>query len=376
MTDLFVRDVVSFLEQLAPLSLAEDWDNTGLLLGREDQLVRRIMTCLTITPEVVSEARDSGVSLLVSHHPILFRPVQKITSQDAQGAMVMDLMQSEMAVYSPHTAYDSSERGINQQLAERLQLHDIRPLRAHPAVTPEKSEYKLVVFTPHSHTETVAASLFEAGAGKIGEYSECSFHVAGTGTFLGSPNTQPVFGEKGSQQKIPEDRLEVRCPKSLISTILATMHQHHPYEEPAFDLYPLAQNPYPDQRTGAGRLGNFDKPLPLSELIARIKDQLGVSPIGLVGDPQSRVTRLGVACGAAGEFLTDAVQAECDAFLTGETRFHTFLDARTHGITLLMAGHYASERFALEQLATWLNEAFPDLTVSPSQNEKDPLRWL
>jgi dinuclear metal center YbgI/SA1388 family protein len=388
-----VQDVVAFLEQLAPPALAEDWDNVGLLLGERNNEVHRVLTCLTITPPVVAEAAAEKVSLIVSHHPILFRPIQQITGDDAEGRILLDLIRAGIAVYSPHTAYDSAAAGINQQLADLLGLQDIAPLRTlHPnaneasdtgvlAMECEPSagrQCKLAVFVPEDSLEAVARAVFDAGAGRIGEYSECSFRTAGTGTFFGSDAATPAVGRKGRREEVAEYRLEVLCPRDRLAEITAALRRAHPYEEPAFDVYPLldaraARKAHP---SGAGRHGRFANPVTTAGLIQRIKASLKTPHVGLVGEPNAMLATLAVACGSAGEFLSDASRSGCDALLTGETRFHTLLDAQALGITLLMPGHYATERFAVETLAARIGERFPKLPVHASRSDRDPLSWL
>jgi len=262
MTDT-LETVLPFLEEFAPLELAESWDNVGLLLGDRHQAVRRVMTCLTLTPDVADEALSRQVDLIVSHHPILFRPVQKLTTATSEGRMILNLIRSGVAVYSPHTAFDSARQGINQQLAEGLGLTEIRPLRPSP--------------------------------------------LAG-------------------------------------------------FED-----------------VGGGRMGSLPEPVPFDTFLGRIRTLLRVTHLPMAGSRKSTISTVAVACGSAGEFLSDAVTHGCDLFLTGETRFHTCLEAREKEITLVLAGHYATERSGVEQLADQLASRFPGIKVWASQVETDPV---
>lgn len=260
-----VADVVRYLEESAPPELAEEWDNTGLLVGADDDDVPSIMTCLTLTPDVAAEAVQRQCGLIVSHHPVLFRGTQHVSSRTVEGQMLLDLIRAKVAVYSPHTSYDSAREGINQQLAESLQLTAIHPLR-----------------------ELVGVEL------------------------------------------------------------------------PA----------------GAGRYGDLPEPVSLETLIGRAKPLLGVERTWYVGDIELPVQRVAVACGSAAEFLGDAAAAGCDVLLTGEARFHACLEARSLGVALILPGHYATERPAMETLATRLAAAFPQIDVWPSAVETDPVRWV
>ena len=243
-----VADVMKFLEKVAPLTLAAEWDNVGLLLGDSAREVRRVMTCLTVTPESAAEAVREKADLLVSHHPILFRPVPKLTAASTEGRMLLDLVRAGASVYSPHTAYDNAPGGINDGLARRLRLTNVRSLRS----LPSGSQTKLVVFVPDKDLAKVSDALFAAGAGRIGEYRECSYRLSGTGTFFATEATNPTIGTKGRREDVAEWRLEVVCPTGRVAEIVRAMRSAHSYEEPAFDLYPLTSDP---TRHGQGRIG-------------------------------------------------------------------------------------------------------------------------
>src|SRR5947209_1466121 len=241
-----VADVLKHLEQLAPVSLAAEWDNVGLLLGARGAEVRRIMTCLTVTPESAAEAVEAGAQLIVTHHPILFRPVKRLTTSNPEGRMILDLVHGGVAVYSPHTSFDNTRGGINDMLAQRLNLTDVGPLKRRPGA----GQCKVVVFVPDADLGKVAEAMFAAGAGQIGQYSQCSFRLSGTGTFFGSEAANPTVGQKGQREEVGEWRLEVICPETSLQRVLQAMRQAHSYEEPAFDVYPLWPGP---GTTGTGR---------------------------------------------------------------------------------------------------------------------------
>jgi dinuclear metal center YbgI/SA1388 family protein len=256
-----IAAIAEFLEQFAPPHLAEEWDNVGLLIGDRDREVHKMMTCLTITPESAEEAVGEGADLIIAHHPLPFAAVKRITAETVVGRLLLDLIAARIAVYSPHTAFDSAPQGINERLARGLGLHDIAPLRLHA----------------------------EGG--------------------------------------------------------------------------------------GSGRFGTIESPLKLVELAAQIKHFLGIERLQFVGQAEQPVRKVAVACGAAGEFLPLAREHGCDCLIVGETRFHTCLEAEALGIGLLLPGHFASERFALDCLAGVLSENFPGLEIWPSRREKDPIWW-
>ncbi len=257
-----LREISQFLREFAPSELAEDWDNVGLLIGDPADEISSVLTCLTLTPNVAEEAIAAKCQLIVSHHPVLFRPVQRMTAETSEGRMLLSLIRAGISVYSPHTSYDSAADGINAQLAKRFDLRDVQPLR--PSAT-----------------------------------------------------------------------------SSL----------------------------------GSGRWGCLPSTTSLGELVERVKPALRVSTLQYVGSADRPVTKLGIACGAAAEFLRDAAQLGCEALLTGEARFHSCLEAEATNIALILPGHYATERPAMERLAEVLRMRFAGLSVRPSDSEYDPVKF-
>ncbi len=364
---MLLRELLPHLEALAPLELAETWDNTGLLWGECDAEITRVLTCLTLTPEVAAEACDVGAQLVVTHHPLLFKPVQRLTDATMEGRTLTRLARRGIAVYAPHTAWDNAPRGINQQLAELFELTEIRPLR--PKLI--GGGYKLVTFVPASDLDAVRRGLWEAGCGRIGDYDQCGFVTAGTGSFRGSEASRPTIGAAGRFEETPELKLEVVCPKARLAAALAALRAAHSYEEPAVDVIPLELLAGDH---GAGRWGKLPTPLSLGELVMKVRERLGAPGTQFVGDPAWVVTTLGVACGAASDFWVDARHVGCDVLLTGETRFHTALEVREAGQAMIVAGHDATERFAMAMFAELLTERCPELQAAASQVETDPLR--
>jgi dinuclear metal center YbgI/SA1388 family protein len=363
-----VSSACAFLDSFAPPSLAAEWDNVGLLLGDGAAEVRRLLTCLTVTPEVVAEAIAERTDLIVTHHPILFRGAKRLSTDSADGRLIWPLACAGIAVYSPHTAFDNTVGGINDILARRLELIDVQPLR----MRDDARKFKVVVFVPDSDLGKVSNAMFAAGAGVIGQYEQCSFRLAGTGTFFGTDSTNPTVGVKGRREDVNEWRLEVVCPDAALGNVLKAMRNAHSYEEPAFDVYPLQPLPGPN---GGGRIGSLSAALSLRELAANVREVLSAGATQVIGEPLRLVQRVAVACGAAGEFLPDAIAAKADVFLTGEMRFHDYLAAEGQGIGLILPGHYATERPGIEELATKLQTEFADMTVWASRRERDPVLW-
>jgi dinuclear metal center YbgI/SA1388 family protein len=364
-----VGQIADFLQHLAPTSRAAEWDNVGLIIGDRNHVVERILTCLTVTQPVVDEAVSRRIDLIVTHHPVLFRPIQKLTADSPQGGWLLTLVRAGIAVYSPHTSWDNCSGGINDLLAELLDLVEVRPLRAFP----KARQLKLVVFVPEKDRAAVMDAVFAAGAGIIGNYRECSFRVSGQGTFFGTESAQPVVGEKGRREEVDEWRLEVICPENQIDRVIKAMRTAHSYEEPAYDVYPLWSE---NERIGEGRWGRLVQPMSLTDLAETVKKRLRCEGVQIVGDGGRLVHHLGLACGAGADFWRDALRHGCDAFLTGEARFHDCLAALAEGMALILPGHFASEWVGVQHLAERLAQQFPHVAVLCSEADRDPLRRL
>jgi dinuclear metal center YbgI/SA1388 family protein len=363
-----VADVITVLERFAPSSLAATWDNVGLLLGDRNVNVERVLTCLTLTQEVADEAVADGAQMIVSHHPILFRGVKRLTTDSTDGRGVLTLAKVSIAVYSPHTGFDDCPGGINDQLASMMGLTNVKPLRPGG-----HEECKFVVFVPEADLAKVLDAIFAAGAGVIGQYRECSYRLKGTGTFFGGDATNPTVGQKGRREEVGEWRLEAICPRNGVEAVVAAVRGAHSYEEPAFDVYPLIPA---GRKSGSGRIGVLAQSRLLGEVAASLRSSLKCGPVQMVGDAKRLITKVAIACGAAGEFLDDARSAGADVFLTGEMRFHDYLAAQAAKIALILPGHYATERFAVEWLAEWLPKQLPSLTAKASRADRDPIDWI
>lgn len=368
-----VQDVARWVEGFAPTRLAESWDNVGLLFGDPATAVLRIMTCLTVTPRTAAEAVAMGANVIVSHHPVMFRAIKQLRADQAETAPLWTLAGAGVAVISPHTAFDNCEQGINQLLAKKLELVEVSALRrAVPSTV--ASQFKLVAFVPEGDHERVIQAAFQAGAGRIGAYSDCSFSIAGQGTFFGLEGSRPSVGQAGVRESVIERRVEFVCPIVRLDRVIAAIRAAHSYEEVAIDVYPLVDNQ--PGHPGAGRQGLLQKPMTLAEFVALVGSTLKTPSVPFVGDPTRPVERIGICCGAGDDFLPDAIAAGADVLLTGEARFHRALEAEAAGIGLVLPGHHATERPGVEWLAENLRSAFPGVMVCASHSELDPLRSL
>ena len=363
-----VADLLAWLENFAPSRLAESWDNVGLLFGDPSTEIQKVMTCLTVTPRSADEAIAEGAQAIVSHHPVLFKATKTLRADRPETSYLWRLARAGVAILSPHTAFDNTVGGINDGLARRIGLVEVGPLR--PA--PPSTRFKVVVFAPEADRDAVLSAAFEAGAGRIGAYDQCSFGSIGQGTFFGAEGTNPTIGEAGRREVVSEWRLEFVCPGDKLAAVLAAIREAHSYEEPAIDAYPLAAEV--STGPGSGRIGSLEREETLGEFARRVARLLDAPATQFVGDPARSVARVALCCGAGDDFLPDAVKLKADVLLTGEARFHRALEADAQGIGLVVVGHHATERPGVEDLAGLIGGAFPDLTAWASQAEVDPLR--
>ncbi len=374
-----VANIADFLQAFAPLELAEEWDNVGLLLGDKASCAERIMTCLTVTPITADEAIENRAELIVSHHPILFRGCKQLTAESAESKMLLSLIRAGIAVYSPHTAFDNTRGGINDMLAARLGLTSVGPLRTSQGDKEAGRQgdiCKIVVFVPEKDLHQVSDAMFAAGAGHIGQYSQCSFRIPGTGTFFGSQASNPTLGQKGRLEEVGEFRLEVICPEEVVHRVVAALRKVHSYEEPAYDVYLLYPDPakIDQERLGQGRIGQLVEPVSLATLAEMVRSKLSAPNVQIVGEGARSVQRVAIVCGAGGDFVGNAAGQKADVLLTGEARFHDCLAAQAQGLAVLLPGHYPSERPGVEELSELIQRQFPQTTVWASRKETDPLQ--
>lgn len=353
------------MEALAPLHYAESWDNVGLLLGDPDQEVRHVLFTIDYTAAVAKEARALGCDAVVSYHPPWFTPMKRLTAPHPLYAAARD----GVAIYSPHTALDVAPGGTNDVLGDAVGMVTRRPLRF---ATPAVKDHKLVTFVPIAQADAVCDALFDAGAGRIGDYSGCSFRTPGTGTFLGGESSNPQVGRKGAFERVDELRIEMRVPQAKLPQVIAALQASHPYEEVAYDLLALAPDP---SIHGIGRIGELEAKRPLGELVAELKRQMGLSHALVAGEAASSIRTVAVCAGAGGEMLSDAIAQKADLFVTGEMRHHDALRALSRGTRVVCLLHSGSERAALRPLVARVQEKLPGLKLTQSTADADPFTW-
>src|SRR5215207_41963 len=343
------REIVEAVERIAPISLAEDWDNPGLQVGSLGGEVNWVLVALTPMTEVFEEAEEIGANFLLFHHPLIFRGLKSVDTNSYPGDLIMRTVKGNLTVHAAHTNYDTAPGGVSVALAEALGL--VGPLEV---VVPRGSMRKLVVFVPEDDADTVADTLTEAGAGVIGEYTHCTFRAPGTGTFFGGEGTDPYAGEKGRLERVPELRLETVVPAHAASRAAAAVRATHPYEEPALDLYPVDGRP---EGCGYGRVGTLPGLLAPEELRDLVSASLGFpASLVAVSDPERGIERVAVLGGSGGSFIREAAASSADAYVTGDLDYHDALLAESLGLVAIDAGHAATELPSLAPLARRLGE--------------------
>ncbi len=363
---LILEQLIRAMESIAPTRHAESWDNVGLLVGDPRQTVSRGIVCIDYTAEVAAEARRAQCDLVIAYHPPIFDGLKRLTA----GSVVFDALRFGLAIYSPHTAWDIAPGGVNDFLMDVLAVDYRRPLRL---ATARPISCKIVVFTPSDAVEKVSQAMFAAGAGRIGNYTGCSFRAQGTGTFFGEAGANPAVGQAGRFEQVEEQRLETIAPLAIIDKVVAAVRSVHPYEEPAFDIIPL--QPPPDG-LGQGRIGTYADPVPRRELFNRIRQGLGISHLLVAGPTDGEVSSVACLAGAGGEHLKDALEQQSGLYLTGEIRHHDALKAAQRGMTVVCTLHSNSERASLARLKEMIHKHIPELDLRLSSADRDPFGFV
>lgn len=363
-SNMKIKEITNALEQWAPRSLQEDYDNCGLQVGDASTEVDSALICLDATEAVVEESAAKGCKLIISHHPLIFRGLKSLSGGGYVERTLLLAIEHGIAIYSFHTNVDNVIDGVNGEIARRLGLKPISVLDPKPGQL-----RKLVVFVPQAHAEEVRSAMFAAGAGAIGDYDECSFNLEGTGTFRAGEGTDPYVGEQGERHQEPEIRVEVICRGAYESGVVAAMHKAHPYEEVAYDSYPLMNS---DRRIGAGLIAEWDEPLEEIALLEKLKQVFGLKAIRHTELVKAPIKRVAV-CGGSGAFLLrKAIAAGADAYITGDVKYHDFFDADKR-LLLIDIGHYGSEQYTMHLIKRKLNEKFPTFAIRLADTVTDPI---
>lgn len=361
-----IKTITSWIETIAPVSFQESYDNAGLIIGDENREVNSVLVTLDVTPEVVQEARMKQIGLIISHHPLIFKGLKKINGKNQVERSVIEAIQNNIAIYAAHTNLDAVIGGVNSVFCSKLGLVNQQILR------PAKGKlFKLVTFIPATHMQKVRDAVFNAGAGSIGNYDRCSFSTTGEGSFRGGENTHPFTGEKGKVHFEEEVRFETVFPAHLKSTIITALLNSHPYEEVAYDLYPLENEYY---QAGMGMTGYLKKEWKEKAFLDFVKKTLNLKI--LKHTPwQNKLVKKVAVCGGTGSFLLpDAIRAGADVFITGDFKYHEFFEAGDE-IMVVDIGHYESESLVMELFHDLIIKKFPTFAVQISEVNTNPVNY-
>lgn len=358
--------LIKHLEEYAPLNYQEDYDNSGLLTGTPDQEVTAALVALDCTEVIVDEAIAKGCNLIITHHPIVFKGLKKFTGKNYVERVILKAIKNNIALYAIHTNLDSVHNGVNGVICDRLGLKQAKVLNPKAGVLK-----KLVTFCPEAQAPALRAALFAAGAGKIGNYSDCSFNAPGEGTFKAGDGTQPFVGQHGVQHHEPETRIETIFLVQDERKILLALLENHPYEEVAYDIYPLENKL---NTVGSGMIGWLEEEMEAADFLAFVKSRMNVTLIRHTKATDRKIKKVAV-CGGSGSFLlNNAIAAGADAFITADFKYHEFFDADGK-LMIADIGHFESEQFTSGLLIDIIREKFPNFAIRLTEHNTNPINY-
>jgi dinuclear metal center YbgI/SA1388 family protein len=362
-----LKEITDCIENIAPLAFQEDYDNSGLIIGDPDKEVQKVLITVDVTEEIMNEALEKSCDLVISHHPVIFKGLKRLTGIHFNERIAMKAIKNGIAIYATHTNLDNADGGLNKSLISKMGVRN-------PSIlSPVKGLLgKLVTFCPVESAEKVRQSLFNAGGGNIGNYDFCSYNLQGEGTFRASDKANPFVGEKNKIHFENEVRIEVVYPLYIEAQLVNALLDSHPYEEVAYDLYPL-NNAF--AKMGAGMIGELDSGEDEKIFLQKIKDLLNLPYIRHSAWLNSRIKKVAV-CGGSGAFLLPiAMKAGADIFLTGDIKYHDFFETQDK-IILADIGHYESEQFSKELIYSIIKEKFPNFAILLAESDSNPVKYF
>jgi dinuclear metal center YbgI/SA1388 family protein len=365
-------DVFRIMENWAPKSLAYEWDNVGLQIGSYNNPVKKILITLDVTESVVDEAIKNGVNLIIAHHPLLFKPMKQVNIESAQGKIVCKLLNNEITVYAAHTNLDVADGGVNDMLCDLIGVESREILLKS---TKEKL-YKIVIYVPESHVNDVRESLSMSGAGHIGNYSHCTFQAKGQGTFKPLQGTNPYIGSENELEFVNEVRMETIVQQSHLQNVIKHMIEAHPYEEVAYDIYPLENE---GKQYGIGRIGILEKPMDLKSLSNHVKNVLDVPALRVTGNLNKEIKKIAVLGGSGEKYIRTAKKNGADAYITGDMTFHIAQEAEQIGLSVIDPGHYIEKvmkKGTKEYLEQQLKRKQMEIEILISTSNTEPFKFM
>ncbi|TKC03090.1 Nif3-like dinuclear metal center hexameric protein [Pedobacter cryotolerans] len=361
-----LAEITNFLEAIAPLNYQEDYDNSGLIVGNTNDEIHAALVALDCTEQIIDEAIAKNCNLIITHHPIVFKGLKKFNGKTYVERVVLKAIKNNIALYAIHTNLDHVAHGVSAEICKRLGIVNAKIL------APKNNLLKkLVTFCPTAQADELRNALFTAGAGHIGNYSDCSFNLNGTGTFKGGDGANPYVGEIGLQHQEAEVRIETIFKVQDERKILLALLENHPYEEVAYDIYPLANKL---ENVGAGMVGWLPQEMEVNEFLHNVKEKMQTKVIRHTALLQKKIKKVAV-CGGSGSFLLkDAIAAGADAFITADFKYHEFFDAENK-LIICDIGHYESEQFTSNLLIDNIQEKFPNFAIRLTEHNTNPINY-
>lgn len=362
-----IGEIIQILESVAPLSTQESYDNSGLIVGDKSTEITGTLISLDCTEDIVDEAIEKGCNLIISHHPIVFKGLKKFNGKNYVERVVIKAIQNGIALYAIHTNLDNYQLGVNKMIGSKLGIEQTRILSAK-----ENQLEKIVTYVPTEHLLQVQNALFNAGAGNIGDYSDCSFSSEGTGTYKGNEDSNPAYGEKGKRHYEAEHKLEVLVEKNKTHSAIQALLSAHPYEEVAYDVLILNnKHPY----LGSGMIGELDEAVPVVEFLERLKKQFNCGVIRHTELCKTTIKKV-AWCGGSGSFLLSAAKSQnADIFITADFKYHEFFDAENQ-IIIADIGHYESEQFTIELIRDIITKKIPTFAPCLTEHNTNPVKYF
>lgn len=361
-----ISEIIKILNSFAPKDLQESYDNSGLSIGNQNLEASGALCTIDVTHEVIDEAIEKKTNLIVSHHPLIFQGLKSITGRNYIEEIVIRAIKNDIAIYSGHTNFDNINTGVNRKICDVIGLQNCKILK--PL---ENNLVKLVTFVPENHANKVRDAIFDSGAGNIGNYDCCSYNLKGEGSFRGNDETKPFIGEKGSVHFEQEIRIETILPNYLKAKVLKALISAHPYEEVAYDFYPLSND---NPQAGAGMIGSISDPVDLEELLMNLKEKFSADGIRYAGNKKYKISKIAV-CGGSGSFLIkNAINEGADVFITGDVKYHQFSEVG-NDLTIIDIGHYESEQFTKDIFYELLTKKIPKFAVHLSEVKTNPVNY-
>jgi len=362
-----VQSVCELIEEVAPLALQESYDNAGLLVGNPQQKISSVLLSIDVTESVISEAIQKKCNLIISHHPLIFNGLKRLTGQNEVQRCIVKALKNDIAIYAAHTNLDNVIQGVNGKIAEKIGLKKLRILQPK-----ENTLLKLITYVPQLHSYKVREALFEAGAGKIGNYDSCSFNVEGVGTFKANEEAHPFVGNINELHSEPEVRIELILPEFLKYNVLQALLNVHPYENPAYDFISL-KNTW--NEVGAGIVGELDEAVNELEFLKKLKIIFNIPTIRHTNLLNKKIRTVAVCGGSGSSFLKDAISANADIYISGDFKYHEFFDAENR-ILIADIGHFESEQFTKEIFFEIITKKLPTFAVQISDSKTNPINYL